>query len=564
MCGIFLAISKTDQLLDGSKLVSAAQRMSHRGPDSFSYYQDGRVFMAHARLSIVGGKDAKQPVYNEDQTVASIVNGEIFDYKSLKEDLILGRHNIQSSSDSELICHLYEDFEEKVSENLNGMFSLFIHDRKKNKVVISRDRFGIKPLVYFENEKYIFYCSDIEPILKLSEGIIEIDRESLSHFLTTGYPEPNKTIFTGVNVFLPSTTKVICLNDLSSEQYEYWRPNFPDSQLKVSSEQIHSMVDLFKKNFEKICEEYIDISVPYGVYLSGGLDSSAVYSCIKNTKLDILSLGFDTASFDEQSFQKLMTNGTENQVHVVNGDNLTIEELNQTFRSLECPQVFTLDGPMQRLSKAAKGLGLKVILTGDGADELLGGYNHFEALIEAQKNAHKFSNPSFKSDYIKYLNTIGLSADYAEEVIDLFKDEKPWFIDVFGFLPPWLVVWIFSWRASKSIIKGIYNPFWQDPNSFIVKFCKKIDKNISHLDKSIQLELRSRLPSWTLWRADKNAMANSIEVRPPFLDNRISDFLLKLPSQLKRGLYREKLFLKWSFRNSIDYSIIKRKKLVVY
>ncbi|GKW44185.1 asparagine synthase (glutamine-hydrolyzing) [Pectobacterium parvum] len=555
MCGLFVAISKSKPFEDIKPFIDATRKMNSRGPDSFNYWSNEYVFLGHTRLAIVDIEGGAQPVKNEDLTLYAVVNGEFYDYIKISKMLDGRGHKLNSASDSEVICHLYEELKGDCVNDLDGMFAIIIFDSANNSIFIARDRLGIKPLVYYENDDHIYFCSSILPIVELlPESHRKINREAVRQFLITGYLPPDSTLVKDVMIFPAATTRLINLNKKSNNHTEFWKPQFVAS--KETSFSGATMHALLKNEAEKTLP-----SVPFAIYLSGGIDSSLIYNVVKDHGGKALSLRFDD-HFDEGKFQHQVCpetiETTFNRSDYTSGS----DQFRQVVIALEQPQIFSLDFPMQLLAATAKDLGCKVALTGDGVDELLGGYDHFQAITVGMAMRRKLTNYAEQQSFLRYLKHLGFPSDYGEKLISLLNTHSEQ-EEGLGMLLPWSVVWAFSEEASAVVLKDPPPPFWNKQDAYLTRQARTILEQHSEsgeFNRFIAFEIKSRLVAWTLWRADKNSMTHAIEVRPPFLTNKMTEFLLTLPESKKKGLYREKLILKWAARGNLPKAIYQRKK----
>ncbi|MBN3262236.1 asparagine synthase (glutamine-hydrolyzing) [Pectobacterium brasiliense] len=555
MCGLFVAISKSRPFEDIRPFIDATKKMNSRGPDSYNYWSNDHVFLGHTRLAIVDIEGGTQPVKNEDSTLYAVVNGEFYDHVKISKMLDERGHNLNSASDSEIICHLYEELKGDCVNDLDGMFAMIIFDSINNSIFIARDRLGIKPLVCYENDDYIYFCSSILPIVELlPENHRKINREAVRQFLITGYLPPDSTLVKDVMIFPAATTRLINLDKKSNRHTEFWKPQFVVS--KETSFSGATMHALLKSEAEKTLP-----SVPFAIYLSGGIDSSLIYDAVKDRGGKVLSLRFDD-HFDEGRFQRQVCPETIEAAFNRNNYTSESDQFRQVVIALEQPQIFSLDSPMQLLAATAKDLGCKVALTGDGVDELLGGYDHFQAMAAGMAMRRKLSHYSEQQPFLRYLKHLGFPSDYGEKLISLLntRSEQE---EGLGMLLPWSVVWAFSEEASALVLKDAPPPFWNTQDAYLTRQARAILEQYSEageFNRFIAFEIKSRLVAWTLWRADKNSMAHAIEVRPPFLTNKLTQFLLALPENKKNGLYREKLILKWAARGNLPKAIYQRKK----
>ena len=356
--------------------------VQHRGPDGLSVRIDRRVGLAHARLSIIDLALGAQPIHNEDQTVWVVFNGEIFNYIELRRDLQRLGHRFHTESDTEVIVHLYEEHGDSFVQHLNGQFAFALHDTLRQRLVVARDRVGIRPVFYTVADGRFAVASEIKALFTLPAVERRLDVGALGEIFTWWSTLPPRTAFEGISQLPPGHLLVLELGAHAPAPRVscYWDWQFPESTLGARSEadcadELHALlVDAVRLQLRA--------DVPVGAYLSGGLDSSIITAIIQrytDTPLRTFSLTFDDAEFDESEHQRVMVEhlGTDHtSVRASRAD--IARAFPRTIWHAESPIVRTAPTPLMLLSGHVRASGYKVVLTGEGADEVLGGYDIFK------------------------------------------------------------------------------------------------------------------------------------------------------------------------------------------
>src|SRR3989339_52046 len=545
MCGI------TGYMGNGTKeiLEKMTDSLKYRGPDSVGYYCEKNIGLGHRRLSIIDlDKRASQPMTNEDGSIIVVFNGEIYNFKSLRQELEKKNHVFRTKADTEIILHSYEEKGEKCAESFNGMFAFAIWDKPRQKLLLARDRFGKKPLYYFFDGKNLVFASEIKALLLHPATKRDLDNLSLWQYFAFDYVPQPRTIFKQINK-LESGQILVCEKGKIELKYYYQLESTPVEILE--SEAIN--------NLDVLLADSVGLrlvaDVPLGVFLSGGIDSSTIAYYAKQIKPDLqtFSVGFEEQSFDETVYAKqAAVHLKTDHYHQQFSEKKILEVISKIFTKLDEPFGDSSILPTYLLSEFV-GKQVKVALSGDGGDELFYGYpNHkvqklsanllfrikpskeiIDILIECLPFSEKNMSFSFKAQ----------RALYASQFSGLYRD----FIVIGGFNNQFDK--LFDFQIKKS-----------DIFFFIDKFLNFHLKN-SYLEKAGLLLQKYYLSDDILFKTDRASMYNSIEVRAPFLDYRIADFLNNLPTKLKlRGFNQSKYILKKLMTGKLPERIIQRKK----
>ncbi|MBK9097286.1 MAG: asparagine synthase (glutamine-hydrolyzing) [bacterium] len=561
MCGISGIFNvKNPAPVDINHLKRMTYALHHRGPDENGAYIDDQVGLAQSRLSIIDLRSGSQPIHNEDSTLWIVFNGEIFNYPEIRDSLLKLGHKFYTNTDTEVILHLYEEKKEKCLDELNGQFAFAIWDSNKKDLFLARDRVGILPLFYKINQDRFYFASEAKAIIEISDYQINLDPLGMEQIFTFWTTLPGRTAFKGIEELPPghfikfTSEKNISIN-------RYWNLSY-----SVERIQTDKSIPEFTEDISELMKDSVRIrlraDVPVGSYLSGGLDSSGITAIVKNNfnnKLRTFGITFQEESFDESDFQHLMIkhlNTNHSEVHATN-ENIGKHFADAIFYG-EKPIIRAAPVPLFLLSKKSEKRVLK-LLTGEGADEIFGGYNIFR-----ETKVRKFWSVNPESKFRPLL----LKKLYPY----IFKDQRlantlqAFFklgIDnpnnaFFSHLVRWnnntKLKNFFSDDIKRQI--GDYNCFEELRNSLPENF-----DNWDYVYKAQYLEIITFMSGYLLSsQGDRMAMANSVELRVPYLDHRIIEYMATVPSIYKiRGL-NEKYLLKTVFKKILPKEIVYRPK----
>ena len=533
----------------------------HRGPDEFGIYLDGPVGLGSARLSIIDLSTGQQPIANEDGNLWIVFNGEIFNYVELRPELEARGHRFTTTSDTEVLLHAYEEFGPQCLERLNGQFAFAVWNQREQTLFLARDRLGVRPLFYTFSQGDLIFGSEIKAILSDRRVRAELDPAVLDQVFTFWSPLAPRTVFRDIvevppgHYLLAREGRVIVKN--------YWQINFAPAAPSRPQKCLEECEEEFSQLLVDAAKVRLRADVPVGAYLSGGLDSSIIASIIRNftsNRLDTFSIAFDDVNFDESAYQRRMANflGTEHQVIQA-----THADIGRVFPDVvwhtEVPLMRTAPAPMFLLSKLVRDSGFKVVLTGEGADEFLAGYDIFkEAKIRrfwAQEPDSKFRHLLFKRLYpdITELskNASSFLAAFFRE--DLTAVERPDYSHA--------VRWRNNRRACRFFSPDVRQAAAQSHDKLLEQQLPPHFREWDALAQAQCLEIKIFLSQYLLSsQGDRMAMAHAVEGRYPFLDFRVVAFCNQLPPNLKlRGL-TEKYLLKQLGRKWLPPEIWQRPK----
>jgi len=562
MCGISGILNlKTPAPINPVHLKQMTYALRHRGPDETGAYIDDWVGLAQSRLSIIDLSGGSQPIHNEDKTIWIVFNGEIFNYPEIREYLVKQGHKFYTTSDTEVILHLYEEKKEKCLDDLNGQFAFVIWNSVTKEFFAARDRVGILPFFYkIEDEKLIF-ASEAKAILEISADIPEFDPIGLDQIFTFWTNLPGRTAFKKINDLPPG--HFLKLSPDSPVQVKpYWKLSY-----KEDIENETKMIPAFSDEISELMKDSVKIrlraDVPVGSYLSGGLDSSGITAFVKNyfnNDLRTFGITFQEESFDESEFQNLMIkhlNTNHSEVHATN------EDIGKYFSSIvyfgEKPIIRAAPAPLYLLSKKVREEGYKVVLTGEGADEIFGGYNIFK-----ETKVRKFWSvdpaSQFRPRLLQKLYPYIFKDKRLSQTLQAFfklgidEPDNPFFSHIVRWNNNLRLKNFFSDELKQQI--GNYDPFTDLKEILPADF-----NNWNYVFKAQYLEIITFMSGYLLSsQGDRMAMANSVELRVPYLDHRIIEYMSAVPARFKiRGL-NEKYLLKKVFKDLLPSQITNRPK----
>ena len=564
MCGI-AGLWNRDGKPAPATLKAMIATLHHRGPDGVGFHLDGPVGLAHSRLSIIDLAGGAQPMSNEDGTVWVSCNGEIFNYPELRAELIHRGHRFSSQSDTEVLVHLYEEYGKKFLEQLNGQFAISLWDARAQQLLLARDPVGIRPLYYAWQGRQLAFASEVKALFAVPGQVRDWNNAGLASTFSWWCALPPDTVFKGVQNLPPGHLMVVGDNGHRVEPWWTW-PS-PDTDRSWSdanacnedqlAEELHALiVDAVRLQTRA--------DVPVGTYLSGGLDSAIITAAVRSRSaapLRSFSLTFDDAEFDESAHQQTLAShlGTSHSsVRCAHAD--IAGGFERAVWHAETPLVRAAPAPMMHLADSVRNAGFKVVLTGEGADEVFAGYDIFKEakvrrFIAAQPTSHRRRRilerlyPYLASSPVALR---GMSQRFftqgAEQV------DKPWFAHMTRLATTRRALSFFTLDRQQELLS------WDPYSSLRESLPDGID-DWPALARDQAVEATTLMSGYLLSsQGDRMAMAASIETRYPFLDPRVIAFGARLPSRLKmRGLI-EKLLLKKAFSRELPASITHRTK----
>ena len=537
MCGFVGFCSKN--VKDKNVIKEMNNQIIHRGPDSDGYYFDKDVNFGFRRLSIIDLHEGSQPILNEGGDIAIIFNGEIYNYQELREDLVAKGYKFKTHTDTEVILHGYEEYgEEGILAKLRGMFAFTIWDSKKEKLFGARDHFGIKPYYYALLDGDLLFGSEVKSFLKYPKFKKAVNEKALKHYLVFQYNPLEETFFKGVKKLRPGHYYVYENGKMEIKTYYNLTLDYKDMTFDEAVGKIEKEVEESVK-YHKISD------VEVGSFLSGGVDSSYVVATALPDKT--FSVGFDNKGFNETMYAKELSDslGIKNFAKLITPDEF-FEGINKVQYYSDEPHANLSSVPLYFLSKLASEQ-VKVVLSGEGADELFAGYNEYADALP-QRMYRKLPFSLRHKLYLKYKDrkhfrgqTIILK--YGQKVEDRYIGPAEIMTD----------------ELANSLVTSKYKNS-ETSRDLTKKYYDEV-KNMDDVSKRLYLDMKMWIVEDILLKADKMTMANSIELRVPLLDKKMWELARTIP--VKHKVHNE--ITKYSFRtaakNKLPEDWAKRRKL---
>jgi asparagine synthase (glutamine-hydrolysing) len=553
MCGIcgYIALGNQECPAEGT-LKSMTDHLVHRGPDADGYHLEEGLALANRRLSIVDVEGGQQPIFNEDGTVCVVFNGEIYNQADLRRELELQGHIFSTKADTEVLVHIYEEHGEGGIQLLNGMFTFALWDRQRRRALIVRDRLGIKPLYYGVVGEVLVFGSEIKALLAFPGMDRELDIEGLDSYLGLRYLPGEQTIFSGIRKLLPGHLLRLDTHAGLMEIAQYWKP-----ELAVQ----HSVNDE-----KQIAEELFDLlqdavrirlmsDVPFGAFLSGGLDSSgvvALMSRVMDEPVKTFSIGFsEEARLDERRHARSVSQHCATQHREVDCTADKVEILPKLISHFDEPFADPIIVPTYQVAELAAEH-VKVVLTGEGADEVFGGYTRFVS----DRHMRRFRRwPAWVrrgagiAGGMIPLTGVRHQAARAMEMAEMSDGER-------------FLEWVTAFSTAER--SGLYVPEMRgEGENRAADLYERYNAEFpeaSSTDRMLYCDMKIRLSECMLARTDRMTMAVSLEGRTPFLDHRVVEWMMRLPGYFKVRGNREKYLLKRALSRILPGSIIQRRK----
>jgi asparagine synthase (glutamine-hydrolysing) len=561
MCGICGNFNFDSAPADTRLLAGMIGAVRHRGPDDCGIATDGFVGLGHARLSIIDVQGGHQPMHSSDGNLTITFNGEIFNYLELRAQLESRGHSFRTRSDTEVILHLYEEEGEQCVHKFNGQWAFAIWDRKRQRLFLSRDRLGVRPLFYTHTPRGFLFASEIKALMQHPSVSREIDLQALDQVFTFWSPLPPRTLFKNIFQLPPGSSLTVDQHGLRVNQY--WSISYPAAdeafscdEENLASQLLDLLVDATRVRLRS--------DVPVGAYLSGGVDSTAIAALAKEIaggRLRTFSLTFDELEFNEADFQIEAVRFLE-----TNHSSLACSKpdiaslLPSVVWHCEQPILRTAPAPMLQLSRFVKSNNYKVVLTGEGADELFGGYDIFKE-AKIRRFWARDTTSQLRSSLLKrlYPYVEGLQRQPLAYLQRFFRiSDADLASPFFSHLPRWELTARLKLLLSPGVHKELEG---YDATDDLLQILPTEFRSWSAFSRAEYLETTGLLPGYILSsQGDRMAMANSVETRFPFLDHRVVDFATKLSPNLKMKGLSEKYLLKRAVSKLVPSQVLKRFK----
>jgi asparagine synthase (glutamine-hydrolysing) len=550
MCGICGALATSSGFATAEDVVTQMREtLVHRGPDDGGTWCAPGIGLGHRRLSIIDlSADGHQPMSNEDGTVWITFGGEIYNHKELRAELEDKGHVYGSQTDTETIVHLYEEEGPRCVERLHGMFHYAIWDQRHRELHLARDRLGKKPLYYAKTHGGFVFASEIKALLSHPALDADMDEEAFFHYLTFACAPAPLTMFRGIRKLAPAQRMTV-RSDGSSDIESYWCP-FGAEIEGTETEMAERLLELLRESVRRRMMS----DVPFGVFLSGGLDSStnvALMSELMDGPVQTFSIGFDDPAYDEREHARQVSRlfGTQHHELVVTSRDLQSYVPELVYHQDE-PIADWTAVPMHYVSKLARDSGTIVVQVGEGSDELFHGYHSYLAHARFHtryRRAFSLVPTGLARAFARAAFRTGKLVPHAQAIEEAAA----------GRLPFWGGAIAYQGALKDGIlVDGRIHP---DSYEIVARLWSEAG-DVGLLQKMSYLELKNRLAELLLMRVDKMTMANSVEARVPFLDHELVEFAMALPPQMQVRDGRGKYLLKRAVRGLLPSEIVNREK----
>lgn len=552
MCGIAGIVDYRGAGVDDDDVRAMTQTMAHRGPDDVGYHHDRRVALGMRRLSIIDVACGQQPMTNEDGSVVVVCNGEIYNYRALRDELRARGHTLTTSSDTEVIAHVYEDDGLDLVDRLEGMFGFAVWDASARRLIVARDRLGIKPLYYVDDGTRLLFASEIKALLAHPDVDASIDHEALALYLALKYVPAPMTLFRGIRSLPPGCMLVV--DDAGVRVRRYWTLPMTEPTRRRSDDEY---VDEFRELLGATVSAHMQSDVPFGCFLSGGLDSSlmtALMSERSTQPIKTFSVGFATsdATRDELSYARTVARAfaTDHHEIVMTGDDFVanaervVWHLDQPIG--DAPAVATM------LLADLASQQVKMVLSGEGGDELFAGYARYSAervapaLGVLPRPVRRALLRSAKAATRDRRRRLALHALATPDFLDRLVNWFPLFDDE-------MRAELMSPQLRDAAAGG------PTPQAVFGEALQRTASTTA-LNQMLSCDTQLWLPDLLLLRGDKMSMAASIELRVPLLDHKIVEFAGRLPMSLKLHGLQRKVLLRRIGEGLLPAEILERPK----
>lgn len=541
---------------DKELVKSMASQMVHRGPDQEGVLCCDEMTLAHRRLSIIDlSENGRQPMFSEDRTVSLVANGEIYNFQELREELEKKGHRFSSNSDSEVIIHAYEQWglEESI-HHLRGMFAYGLYDQQKKRLLLVRDRIGIKPLYYYYKDGRLIFASEIKAILEDPQVERKLNHQSLYDYLGFEFVPAPETMFQ--DIYKLPAGHYLVLEDGKIRVKQYWDLKFNPGEMKLS---FADAVERERELLDYAVKSHLVSDVPLGVFLSGGLDSSCLVALMRrhiSGSLKTFTIGYHDKTFSELDFAAQVAQYFETDHQVLMLDELKPEYVEQTLWHLDEPMTDLSTVPLYLLCKQARDH-VTVCLSGEGADESFAGYDRFKA--SHLNNYFRLMPSPLRKQVVGRL--IGLLPDQPQKkgAINMLKR----FVEGTNLDPDGQHL---RWQyfLTQGLEKHLFlNSFTDrismDPFRQIRQYSNRCDAD-DRVNREIYLDMRFMMTDSVLMKVDRMSMASSLEIRVPLLDHVLVEFMASLPGKWKLKGMTTKYVFRAALEGLLPHNIVHRGK----
>ncbi|HET9906374.1 MAG TPA: asparagine synthase (glutamine-hydrolyzing) [Anaerolineales bacterium] len=554
MCGICGAVSfQPNSPIDRSTLLKMNSSLYHRGPDDEGYYADDQVGLAMRRLSIIDLRSGQQPISNELGNIWAVYNGEIYNFQEVRAALEQRGHTFKTQTDTEVILHAYEEYGDQCVTHFNGMFAIALWDAREHRLFLARDRLGIKPLYYWSDSEKLVFGSELKALLLHPDVPRLVDLAALDLFLTLEYIPAPRTIYKGISKLLPGHHLVVENRELKVTQY--W--DVPYNPIHQSEAECGEILSGLIKESVRL---HLISDVPLGAFLSGGIDSSTIVGFMSqsaNVPAQTFSIGFEDNTYNELPYANAVAKyfGTKHHFEVLKSDHADLME--QLVAHFDEPFADTSIFPTFLVSKLAS-RHVKVVLSGDGGDELFGGYDTYLAdkLDQYYARLPRLFRQQVFPNVAEWLLPQPAKKGWINKVKRMVEGGS---FDPSFQHARWMMFLNSSQKNSlyRSDLQTILDH--QYTSDFFSDYFEKAN-SFDRLAQQQYVDVKSYLADDILTKVDRMSMAVSIEARVPLLDYRIVEFALNLPTRMKLNGTRTKSILRQAVKNLVPQFVLEKPK----
>lgn len=542
--------------MDADLVEQMMGRLHHRGPDDEGVYVDTNVALGHTRLSIIDLSTGKQPLSNEDRTVWIVFNGEIYNFKSLKQDLLARGHVFATNTDTEVIVHLYEEYGEECLQHLRGMFAFGLWDTRKRKLLLARDRVGIKPLYYFMTNETLIFASEIKALIVDPIVKREVDPQAVAKFLAFSYTPGFETLLRNIWKLEPGHYLVSQHGRVQVKQY--WDLEFSTAPRNGNFD---AAVDELIELLRETVRDHMISDVPVGVLLSGGVDSSALLSFIveeTGQNVSTFTIGFEGEKFaDERYYARLVASSFGNKHHEmsIKADDF-LAFLPKYVWHMEEPVCEPPAVALYYLTRLAKEH-VKVLISGEGGDEAFAGYQTYRNLVCLER-LKKASSPWTRAIAARLIGRLASLPHMAN--FERYSHLMTIPLQDYYYSRSSSPLSFFNRSRAHFYSKSFQEKAHPDcATECVIRLFAGL-RGHDALSQMLYIDTKTWLPDDLLIKADKMTMANSLELRVPLLDHKVLEFAARLPENYKLRGFTTKFILKKAFDHRVPKEVLKRKK----
>lgn len=554
MCGIAGVVSDDATARSPQVLRNMLATLVHRGPDDEGTFVSGGATLGARRLAVIDVSGGHQPVVSEDERVVAVQNGEIYNFEQLREDLARRGHRFLSRSDTEVLPHAYETFGADFISRLHGMFALAVWDERERALLLARDRFGKKPLFYFQGDGIVAFASEIQALLAHPAIGNDVDETAMNLYFTLGYVPAPLSAFRHIRKIEPAHA-VSFREGQPSRVQRYWALNFQPKSRFSKDDAVAGLDD----HISRAVGLRMKSDVPLGAFLSGGLDSSVVvyYMCrLSSTPVQTFSVGFGEADFDELRYARMVSRhlGTEHHEFVVGPDE--VRALPDLIRNVGEPFADSSIVPTYQVARLARSR-VTVVLNGDGGDEVFGGYGHYRSGLIADTLDHSLLSGRLPWSIAAALSRISMGS---KEPSAVRRGRR--LLDALPMRPiERYVHWTgpFTRRSRQLLSMTMRRSGAVDLETY-ERQARQTGAETGP-ERYMALDMLLNLPGDLLVKMDIATMANGLEARSPFLDHQLAEFVAALPAREKVSLAGSKRVLRRLAKSFLPEEIVRRPKM---